>query len=1089
MRTKKTLTIFLSLLALVFASTSFAQNYTEVGTGTTQTSMPIYSSWNYSWSSVIYNHADLGSAKTITSIGLNCTNGPKTVTNQKIYVKLSNIDVFSGAAYEDPQNNGYTLVYDGNLTFQNGWNEITLTTPIAYDGVNNIIFHWENRWGQTYGPMFNSTLSTINNNKNCGSDTGFPGAGSSGYLNPYPGSVTNMRFYYQSSGPATPTNPIPADNATVVSIDTDLSWTLGENTTTYDLYFGTSATNLTMLASNVAAVNGINSFTIDGLLADSTMHFWKVIAKNGTQEESSPIWKFKTEDVITDFPYTQGFEDSAVFNSWPVQSAWVTEPEFSWYASEVNVNSGLLCAKSFFLNNNLQAILRSPKVLLPANHRITFNWENQNARVEGHDTTYFEVSADGGQTWTILDFLSPEAPSSYVERSHNLNAYAGNNFFFRFRYVTDNTTESKSVYLDDITIEAISDVPEIDLSATAIAFNELFLNGTTTEEFTITNTGSVDLTINSITTPSPFSCTYSGTIAPGESISPVVHLNASQAGNFNQTLVVNVNGAFTGVNTLQLSGTVLENNTEIFEAFDLSNEIPEHWNKIKSATEPYHDITIVTSSFDSYSVPNVAKMINANDSVSPLIFILPGVTEFGINELSFYAKKGGDSYDLDLIVGLMDDPYHAESFVPVQTISLSPEHTLYTITFDATNTKPYIALKHGNNKKWTSMWIDDVAWTNPNITTPPNPAISLYPANNAINVDLNLPDNYLIWSNGGGNPTGYYLNLGTNNPPTNLVNMANLGDTVVYRIMSELNYSTKYYWQIIPFNNNGNANNCPVWQFTTMSNPTISQYPMVENFDDLTYGSAFYYPPFLKGNIYPLGWTVLSPNNSSMQWTMIANSDGSINAHSAPNAMHMGWGFLESMDEWLISPPLVMSPDFAYDLSFFYKTASLGISTFEKMEVLVGTSPNPAGMTAGRIFNNANITNLDYESGSGTFTPDTEGVYYIAFHGYSDALQFLLFLDDVTIQKTPVTSTNNMISQENPVIYPNPANGFIHITLPETMNGSAKLNITDLSGRSVYSGQMNGTQQQFDINGLNAGIYLLTLQSHNNQYQQKIVVR
>ena len=1082
--------IFLSLFLLFGAGFTRAQNYVEVGTETIPASMPIYSSWNYSWSALIYNHADLGAAKTITAIGLNCINGPKTVTNQKIYVKLSSLDIFSNSAFEDPLNNGYILVFEGNLTFQNGWNEIPLTTPIVYDGVQNIIFHWENRWNNTYGPQFNSTLSTINNNKSCGSDTGFPGVGSTGYLNPYPSSLANTRFFYQASGPATPTNPIPSDNATVVSVDSDLSWTLGANTTTYDLYFGTDAANLSLVANNAAAVQGVNTFVLDGLLADSTMHYWRVVAKNGSQEETSPVWKFKTEVVIDEFPYTQGFEDSTVFNTWPVQSAWATIPEFSWYGIEVNVFSGNLSAKSSYLSSYTQSILRSPKVLLPENHRITFNWANEDAKVAGHDTTYFEISTNGGINWTTLGFLSPSAPTGYTQQSYDLSAYAGNNFFFRFRYRSDNTSAASSVYLDDITIEEISSVQELELSTSTISFRELYVNGNTTEQFTITNTGSVNLVIDSISTTSPFSCTYSGTLLPGASASPVVNFNAAIAGTFNSDLTIHIDGNFTGNNIVGITGTVLDNNPELFEAFDAFNAIPVHWNKIKSATELYNDITIVTSSFDSYSVPNVAKMINANDSISPLIFVLPGITGFGVNELSFYAKKGGDFYNLDLVVGLMDDPYNAESFIPVQTIALNYTHTLCKVTFEAGNTKPYVALRHGNNVKWSSIWIDNVIWTNPNTQTPPNPAVCSYPKDNATNVDLMMPDSYLVWSNGGGAPTGYKLSLGTDNPPTNMLNMSNLGDTVIYRILSELNYSTKYYWQVIPFNDNGNAVSCPVWEFTTMANPTISQYPMVENFDNLVTSSSFYYPPFMMGSIYPIGWTVLSPGNHAMTWTMISNNAGNpTNAHSAPNAMHMGWNFLSPMDDWLISPPLTMSHENAYNLTFWYKTANVGLSTFEKMEVLIGTAPDPAAMTLGRIFNNENISNVGYQSGTGTFVPSVSGVYYMAFHGYSDALQFLLFVDDVMILETPITGTSNLVDKTSLKIYPNPTKGIITVEVPENAAGAKLVEVMDISGRIVYTGAIKGFVQQIDLSQLKAGIYHIKIQTPDQLYQQKIIVR
>lgn len=446
--------IFITILALFSLNRSQAQNYVEIGTGTIANTMPIYSYWNYSWSSLIYNHTDLGTAKTITKIALNCTNGPKSVTNQKLYFKLTPNTTFANANYEDPLNTGYTLAFSGDLTFVTGWNEITLTTPIPYDGVQNLAIHWEDRWGNSYGPVFNSTASTINNNKNCGNDQNFPLPSQTGYLNPYPSSLTNMRFYYAGSGPATPTNPVPADNATVVSISTNLSWVLGANTTSYDLYFGTDPLNLPLVVSNAPAGAGTYTYTPSTLLADSTMHYWKVVAKNGSMTEPSPIWKFKTEVVIDQFPYNEGFEDSLVFNTYPIPSAWLVSPDVSWYQYDTLQQSGSLCAKSSYYVTGNQATLRSPKVLLPPNYMISYFWRCSNSnKTAGHDTTYFEVTSNGGQSWVNVDMLSPGSSNpSYIQRTHNLSAFAGNNCYFRFRHVTDNGASASNIYLDDISI-------------------------------------------------------------------------------------------------------------------------------------------------------------------------------------------------------------------------------------------------------------------------------------------------------------------------------------------------------------------------------------------------------------------------------------------------------------------------------------------------------------------------------------------------------------------------------------------------------------------------------------------------------------
>lgn len=113
-------------------------------------------------------------------------------------------------------------------------------------------------------------------------------------------------------------------------------------------------------------------------------------------------------------------------------------------------------------------------------------------------------------------------------------------------------------------------------------------------------------------------------------------------------------------------------------------------------------------------------------------------------------------------------------------------------------------------------------------TTPPNPAILQYPANNGY---MFLGGN-LTWTDGGGMPDSYDLYLGTDNPPTTLVG-SDLTSTVFTPTLAA---NTTYYWQVIPRNGNGGADDCPVWSFRT---PGDTQ--LVESFDNTTFP--------------PVGWT------------------------------------------------------------------------------------------------------------------------------------------------------------------------------------------------------------------------------------------
>ena len=649
-----------------------SQNYVEIGSGTVSTGMPVYSSWNYSWSSLIYNHADLGPAKSIIKISLNCTNGPKTVTNQKIYFKLTSNSVFANANYEDPVNNGYTLVFQGDLTFVTGWNDLTLLTPIPYDGVQNIAIQWENRWGTSYGPNFNSTSSSINNTKNCGNDSNFPPPSQVGYLNPYPSSLTNMRFYYNGTGPVTPFNPNPADNATVVSVGTSLSWQLGANTTSYDLYFGTNPQSLSLIVNNApVSAAGTFSYTPPALLADSTWHYWKVVAKNGSQQEPSPVWKFKTEVVIDQFPYTQGFEDSTVFNTYPVQSAWVITPDVSWYQYDAQQHSGQLCAKTSWYESGNEAILRSPKVLLPVNHTISFYWKNSTAnKISAHDTIYFEVTGNGGQTWVKVDTLAPATPNaSYLQRIHSLNAFAGNNCYFRFRHRTDNNGSAANVYLDDISIYQDGGSPTLAVTppnqnVTSPAGNTSFTvtsnsswtavsgqtwctvtssgtgNGTITANFTENTTGSqrianVTVTVAGIT---PVIVTVTQSAAtPTLTVTPANQNVASPAGSTQFTVTTSV--SWTAVSD-QAWCTVTSSGTG-------NGTITANYTENTTASQRIASVTVTAS-----GIPPVVVTVTQN-TATPTLSVTPpnqnvassaGTTSFSVTSNSAWTSTSSQTW-------------------------------------------------------------------------------------------------------------------------------------------------------------------------------------------------------------------------------------------------------------------------------------------------------------------------------------------------------------------------------------------------------------------------------------------------------------
>jgi len=85
--------------------------------------------------------------------------------------------------------------------------------------------------------------------------------------------------------PAPASNPNPADGATGIGINADLSWTAGVDATSHDVYFGT--TNPPPFIHNQTAT------TFDpGTIDKGTTYFWRIDEVNAWGKTTGAVWSF-----------------------------------------------------------------------------------------------------------------------------------------------------------------------------------------------------------------------------------------------------------------------------------------------------------------------------------------------------------------------------------------------------------------------------------------------------------------------------------------------------------------------------------------------------------------------------------------------------------------------------------------------------------------------------------------------------------------------------------------------------------------------------------------------------------------------------
>jgi len=165
-----------------------------------------------------------------------------------------------------------------------GWQTIDLTSPVFVESGTKIWLAWvyESNPGIYY---------EVSTPGRAHSDDTWSG----GMPNPF-GSSTLSNYIYSiyatyTPGGGTPpgqaSNPSPANSATNVSITADLSWTEGTDSTSSDVYFGTSSPGA--FQGNQAAT------TFDtGTMSNNTTYYWRIDEVNAGGTTTGTVWSFTT---------------------------------------------------------------------------------------------------------------------------------------------------------------------------------------------------------------------------------------------------------------------------------------------------------------------------------------------------------------------------------------------------------------------------------------------------------------------------------------------------------------------------------------------------------------------------------------------------------------------------------------------------------------------------------------------------------------------------------------------------------------------------------------------------------------------------
>jgi hypothetical protein len=188
-----------------------------------------------------------------------------------------------------------------------------------------------------------NVVNTINSYVSSGWITAYNGNGEVnvdyGITNPAQTTVTGT-----APTPGKATNPSPTDTATNVNLDTNLSWTAGPNTSSHDVYLGTSSSNVTNANTSSAEFKGNQASTTYDPPSDldgSTTYYWRIDEVNDIYSTTAKgdTWSFTT---VTPTGQQVWFNPTGTTGRWDDGNDWTPNDPNSLDTANIN-RAGKTC--------------------------------------------------------------------------------------------------------------------------------------------------------------------------------------------------------------------------------------------------------------------------------------------------------------------------------------------------------------------------------------------------------------------------------------------------------------------------------------------------------------------------------------------------------------------------------------------------------------------------------------------------------------------------------------------------------------------------------------------------------------------------
>jgi hypothetical protein len=117
----------------------------------------------------------------------------------------------------------------------------------------------------------------------------------------------------------------------------------------------------------------------------------------------------------------------------------------------------------------------------------------------------------------------------------------------------------------------------------------------------------------------------------------------------------------------------------------------------------------------------------------------------------------------------------------------------------------------------------------------------------------------------------------------------------------------------------------------------------------------------------------------------------------------------------------------------------------------------------------------------------------IYFTGYTylgaTSTEYPSYIFIAKIDSFPFLGIENVVMNDNIMIYPNPSDGSFAIDFPNDFNQTATISVSSIEGKALYKTEIYKNHNEFFLQALTSGSYIIKIQVGNITYNKKLIIQ